>query len=275
MKKDFTFFSSKQNKINISCYGYENLLNSPAIFLVHGFKGFKDWGFGPYLCDYFATKGYFVVAFNFSHNGVGDNLFEFDQLEKFAANTFSLEIEELSELVDAYQNNFFGEKLNKKIYLIGHSRGGAISLLTAKLKKEITALAVWASIANFDRYSERQKENWKKKGYFEVLNQRTKQVMKLNYTLLEDLLKNKDDLLNIENAVRNLNRPLLIAHARQDLAVKSEEAELLYEWSNKNLTEFYSIENAGHTFEIKHPFEGSNKKFDDLLSKTEFFFRNN
>lgn len=274
MSKDFILKTTPGYSLRVSIYGYENLGKRPCVIFVHGFKGFKDWGFGPYMGEFFA-KDITVLSFNFSHNGVGENLNEFLELDKFAQNTFSLEINELSELIDAYLNGYFGEISNKKIALLGHSRGGAVSLLTAFQKKEVNAVAVWASVSYLDRYSDRQKEKWRREGVFEVLNTRTKQVMRLNTTLLDDIEINKNGLLSIENSVRNLNRPFLIAHGEQDLAVPIKEAEQLYNWSDKSLTEFYKIPTAGHTFDIQHPFTGTNSKFDTLLNKTNTFFKTN
>jgi len=275
MSKNFILTTSRNEKLRITAYDFQNCNLSPCLIFVHGFKGFKDWGFGPYIADYFAKKGFFVLTFNFSHNGVGENLFEFVELEKFANNTFSLEVSELSELISAYLEGFFGKIENKKIGLLGHSRGGAISLLTAKQRNEVNAVAVWSSVSKLDRYSERQKKKWKEKGVFEVFNSRTKQKMSLNLSLLSDIEKNKYDLLNIEKAVSELNRPLFIAHGEEDLAVPITEAEQLYKWSNKDLTEFFRIKGIGHTFNIKHPFEGSNSKFEELLEKTNRFYKNN
>ena len=275
MHNDFVFRTSKDNVLNITAYGIENIGKIPCIFLVHGFKGFKDWGFGPYIGEFLSENGFFVCTFNFSHNGIGNNPTEFTELNKFAENTFSLEISELSELIDAYFNGFFGKVTDSGIGLIGHSRGCGIALLTALNKKNVNAVAVWASVSDFDRYSERQKEKWRKKGIFEVLNSRTKQVMRLNLGLLEDLEKNRDSLLNIEKSVKGLNRPLLIVHGEQDLAVPVKEGEKLYNLSNKDLTDFVKIPATGHTFDVVHPFKGSNPKFEKVLSRTLDFFNKN
>lgn len=275
MTNDFVFRTRKNDTLNITTYGFHNIGKVPCIFLVHGFKGFKDWGFGPFVGKFLSENGFFVCTFNFSHNGIGNKSLEFTELDKFAENTFSLEIDELSELIDAYMGGFFGKISKSKIGLIGHSRGGGIALLTARQKKNVDALAVWASVSNFDRYTERQKERWRKRGVFEVLNSRTKQVMRLNVALLEDLEKNKDDLLNIEKSVREINRPFLIVHGEQDLAVPVKEGERLYELSNKELTEFVKIPATGHTFDVVHPFQGINPKFEKVLNNTLEFFNKN
>lgn len=275
MSKDFILNVQNGNILRITAFGIEHIDNAPCLILVHGFKGFKDWGFGPHIGEYFSNKGFFVLTFNFSHNGVGDSLTDFIELDKFAENTFSLELAELNELILAYDFGFFGNAANKGIGLLGHSRGGAISLLVGSGSNDVKAVTTWAAVSNFDRYTERQKEEWKKRGYIEVLNTRTKQRMRLNVSLLEDIENNIEGSLNIEQAVKNMNKPLLIIQGKNDLAVPVSEAETLYNWSDKELTELQIIPAAGHTFDVKHPFEGSNKKFDTVLEKTYYFFKTN
>lgn len=272
MSEDFIYTTSQNNQISVTTYGNQNLKDHPVIIISHGFKGFKDWGFFPFTAKYFAEKGFFVITFNYSHNGIGIIKNEFTKLEKFSKNTFSLEIEELSEIISAYQSGFFGKTSNTQIGLLGHSRGGAISLLTAYKIKSISSVVTCASVSTLDRYSERQKEAWRKKGYFSVLNTRTNQEMRLNVSLLEDLDRNINSNLNIRNAVAELKIPLLINHGSEDLAVRAEEAAELYSFSDKSITELNLIENTGHTFGCVHPFEGSNDKFDNLLEKTTSFF---
>lgn len=275
MNNDFVYFSSKNQKINITAFGIENLEKKPCIVFVHGFKGFKDWGFWPFLGNYFAEKGFFVISFNFSHNGVGDNLTEFTQLDKFAMNTFSLELEELSEIINAYFNGFFGRTENKNLFLFGHSRGGAISILSTRNCERISGCVLLASVAKLDRYSERQKEEWRKKGVFQTINTRTKQVMSLNVTLLEDIEKNGNSSLNIETAIKSFKKPLLIIHGKEDLAVPVSEAELLYSRANKPNCEFHIIEATGHTFNASHPFSGTNDKLNKVILLTESFLTKN
>ncbi|MFH1893783.1 MAG: alpha/beta fold hydrolase [Candidatus Zixiibacteriota bacterium] len=275
MKKDIVFAASDGERLRSTIFGQDNLGKGPCIVFVHGFKGFKDWGFWPYMGNYFADRGYIVVSFNFSHNGVGESLTEFDELDRFSENTFSREVREVCEIVDACRSGFFGDIGDHRIALLGHSRGGGISLAAARQKPEVAAVALWSSVADFSRYSEKHKERWRKTGHFEVVNQRTGQVMRLNATLLEDLEEHKGDLLNIEKAVRELSRPLLIAHGEQDISVTVAEGEKLFECSDKNRTEFHIIPKTGHTFGIVHPFAGSSTALDSVLEKTESFYAKN
>ena len=276
MIKDYSFIASDGERIGITSYVDNQFFLGKAIVFVHGFKGFKDWGFGPYLGRYLANKGFFVVTFNFSFNGIGENKTEFTEFEKFAKNTFSREVRELNELLDALRCGFFEEVDSKsKIGLIGHSRGGAVALINASKRDDVDAVVTWASIAQLDRYSKRQKEEWRKKGFFEVINTRTNQIMRINVSLLDDVQKNANGSLNLENSVKNLNKSLLIAHGDQDLAVPIAEAERIYEWSDKSKTELFKLHGTGHTFDIVHPFKGTTEKFEKLLEETAKFFIKN
>ena len=77
MNKDFVLITKKNEKIRFTVYGIENINNAPCLIFVHGFKGFKDWGFWPYIGNYFAKNRFFVITFNFSHNGIGEGKTEF------------------------------------------------------------------------------------------------------------------------------------------------------------------------------------------------------
>lgn len=275
MIKDYSFKTSEGEKLCITTYLAERFFFGKTIIFVHGFKGFKDWGFGPYLGEYFAKKGFYVITFNFSHNGVGENKSEFTELEKFAKNTFSREVNELNELIDAFRDGFFeGIDLNSKISILGHSRGGAIALFSSSKRDDIDAVITWAAISKLDRYSKRQKEEWRRNGFVEVLNTRTNQMMRLNVSLLNDIEWNASGSLNLENAVKILNKPLLIAHGDQDLAVPIAESEQIYSWADKSKTELFKLFGTGHTFDIVHPFVGTTEKFERLLDEsTKFLVR--
>ena len=142
MTQNYILKPAENQQLDITIYGMPNLIEGNCIIFVHGFKGFKDWGFGPYLGEYFADKGYFVITFNFSHNGVGLNSVDFNELDKFSENTYSLEISEIGEIVKAYKNGFFGKpNPNAKIGLLGHSRGGGDAIIASSISDDIIALA--------------------------------------------------------------------------------------------------------------------------------------
>ena len=246
----------------------------PLVILCHGFKGFKDWGCFPYMMERIAEEGNFAVSFNFSYNGTGENDFDqsdFTRLELFAQNTFSRELDDLGSIIDHLFENKDKYNYDKgNITLTGHSRGGGIAILKTAEDKRISKLVVLSSVCNFDRYSDTLKKKWKEVGYFEVINSRTNQMMRLNYTLIEDLIKNKERL-DIQKAISEITVPVMIIHGAQDITVDYSNAEDLYSRSDKEKTKLFLIENTGHTFGAVQPFEGTTKALEEVLTLIEDF----
>ena len=240
----------------------------PIVVFSHGFKGFKDWGGFPYMMQKIAGSGYTAVSFNFSFNGTDkEHPAEFTRLDLFAQNTFSVELNDLKTVLDYFYEEADSYNIDtNKIALIGHSRGGGISVIKASEDKRVKVLITLSSVSHFDRYADEHKKKWKETGYFEVLNTRTNQMMRLNSTLLDDLEQNKQRL-DIVSAAGRLEIPYLIIHGKEDLSVRFSEAEEIYKNSNKKITELFPVENTGHTFGTVHPFIGTTKAFDTVTDK--------
>lgn len=248
--------------------------SSNAILYIHGFKGFKDWGFVPYIGNQMAGKGYHFFAFNFSHNGIGDSDFtEFTQPEKFKRNTFSLEVSEAVEMIELLKNGFVYLPPMEKIAVIGHSRGGGIALLAACNHPAVDAIVTWASVSTFQRYGPEVVRKWKEMGYLEVANARTGQIFHLGRGLLTDVEVNGATTLNIRAAVEQCTKPLCLIHGATDEAVPADEAQYLYEWADQTDAELHLIPGAGHTFGTVHPFAGTTEDLENVLRFTADFFQ--
>jgi len=55
--------------------------------VVHGFKGYKDWGFFPWVAETLCDHHLAVCRFNMSRSGVGESLDAFDRLDLFRDDT--------------------------------------------------------------------------------------------------------------------------------------------------------------------------------------------
>lgn len=273
-KKNFKLFTPDNFLISVDIYGYEKKESAPFVIFLHGFKGFKDWGFIPYICSYLAEREFIAAAFNFSHNGVGDNDGIFAELDRFANNTYTRELDETLFLIDSISDGKLGKFFTGKKALIGHSRGGAISILAARESKKIDALVLYASISKMDRFTQRQKKEWLAKGYLEFKNERTGQMFRINSSFLIDLNNNKKRL-DLKQSLHELDIPILLIHGAEDLTVPLTEAIQLYEWSKKENVEFIKIENAGHTFGVEHPMKSVPPPLENLLEKTYLFLKKN
>jgi len=254
----------------------------PLVIFCHGFKGFKDWGCFPYMLDKITSENFFTVAFNFSYNGTGDSENEqsdFTRLDLFAKNTFSRELDDLRSVIDfLFENKDDYNYDVNNVTLIGHSRGGGIAILKTAEDARVKKLIVLSSVNNFNRYSDVLKNKWKEAGYFEVMNSRTNQMMRMNYSLIEDLEKNSERL-DIQNAITKIQAPVLLVHGTQDITVDYSNAEDLYarrieaQPELKGKTEIILIEKTGHTFGAVHPYEGTTVALEEVTTLTLDFLK--
>lgn len=229
----------------------ENNSNMPLIIFIHGFKGFKDWGAHHLAARYFVQNGYRYLKFNLSHSGVNaEKPNEVSDLESFASNTFSKELLDI-DIVINHAVKFLGIT---GVYLIGHSRGGGLSILQAATNTHVKGLITWSSIADFSSlWKKEQEKDWKENGKIEVVNARTKEKMPLNVTLLEDFEENGKKL-DILSAAKQVNVPWLIVQGDDDINVPFETAEKL---ANANpASRLVKIEGANHVYGAVHPFPG-------------------
>lgn len=276
-KNIFKIQGKKDLSIDINIYENPDFNNKkPLVIFAHGFKGFKDWGGFPYMLKKISDEGFVTAGFNFTYNGVdSEHPTEFSRLDLFAKNTFTRELDELECVINYFYEHTEEYNIDReKIALIGHSRGGGISIIKAAENDMVKCLITLASVSDFNRYTEEHKKKWREKGYFEVLNSRTNQMMRINSSLLDDIENNKS-MLDITAAVRNLHKPFLIIHGKEDLSVRYSEAEAIFRNSDKYLTELFTVENTGHTFGTVHPFEGTTKAFEIVIEKIIEFLKLN
>ncbi len=248
----------------------------PLIIFVHGFKGFKDWGCWDQVARSFAQAGFAFLKFNFSHNGTTmDNPLEFADLEAFGQNNFSRELDDLGTVLDWALS---GEHLHKyhldpnRVSLIGHSRGAATVLLKTREDERIHSLSTWAGVGNLDAYREAEGvEIWRKAGVTYINNLRTGQQMPLYFQLHEDLLQNSERL-DMDQALRELTRPLLVVHGSLDTVVPYSAALHLYE--NSQNSELETLMGADHSFGGSHPWteEELPHNMELLVKRTIGFF---
>jgi len=244
-----------------------------AIVICHGFKGFKDWGSFPYVAEQLAERtGYPAIIFNFSGNGIGPDLLNFTELDKFERNTFTKELDDLEIILDSAEAGALpqiGERYS--FGLMGHSRGGISVIVTAAEDPRVDSIVTWNAVSKLDRWSDEHKEEWRLKGRVEVLNARTSQAMPLGLGLLEDYEANADRL-DLIQAASDLQQPHLIVHGTDDEAVSVREGERLYAASGKDSTRFERIEGAGHTFGAVHPFLGTTEHLTTVIGLTADWF---
>lgn len=222
----------------------------PLVIFSHGYKGYKDWGAWNLMAEKFAKSGFFFVKFNFSHNGTTlENPTDFADLESFGKNNYSKELSDLELVIQYFSQNSRVDAEN--ITLIGHSRGGGISIVKAAENSKIKNLITLASVDSLDRFPTDEKlEDWKKNGVYYNYNSRTKQQMPHYIQFLEDFEKNKERF-SVQNAMSNFKGKTLIVHGSEDEAVPFSSAENLHSFAKNSQLKL--VEKANHTFGAKEP----------------------
>ena len=241
----------------------------PAVVVVHGFKGFKDWGLWPPFAERLARAGFSAITLNLSGSGVDDSG-EFVYPERFGHNTFSAELQDLRRVVDALTAGELGVTRPTTLGLLGHSRGGGMSVLVTAADPRVRALVTWAAISAVERWPAAQRASWLAAGVSEVKNVRTGQVLPQYTDVLDDIEQNAD-ALDIEAAAGRVAVPWLIVHGTVDEAVALREGERLAAAAPPG-ARFLPIEGAGHTFGAAHPWRGATPELERTMDATIAFF---
>lgn len=247
-----------------------------AIVVCHGFKGFKDWGFFPYVAEQLTQRtGQPVITFNFSGCGVGADLESFTELDKFERNTFTQELHDVRVVLDAAQaGELPGGMTPGRFGLLGHSRGGISAVITGAEDSRVACLVTWNAVAYADRWSDKERNEWQRNGRIEILNSRTGQLLSLGIDLLRDTEKNAQRL-DVLSAVSRLRVPYLVIHGTDDESVSVADGVRLAEAGQPSTTRLQLLEGGGHTFGAVHPFQGSTKHLARAVEVTAEWFAGN
>ncbi len=247
----------------------------PIIIFSHGFKGFKDWGAFNLIAEKFAESGFVFVKFNYSYNGTTpEHPDEFVDLEAFGNNNYSIELNDLGVVID---KTLSGDLIPlqeidpEKVYLLGHSRGGGLSILKSFEDPRVKKLVTWAAVNNMAwGWTDEILKGWKETGVRYTENKRTKQKMPLYYQFPENYLENKKRL-DVEYAVGNTEIPFMVIHGTED-EIPITMAIDMKRWNTNIRLEL--LPGADHVFGARHPFTGEDLPIDLQIAvnyTTEFF----
>ncbi|WP_018922321.1 alpha/beta hydrolase family protein [Salsuginibacillus kocurii] len=245
----------------------------PLVIISHGFKGFKNWAFFPYAAKKISQAGFHVITFNYSKNGVGPDLESFDELDKFAENTFADELEDLEYLLSAVVNEKvpYCEFMDiDNVFLIGHSRGAGDIMLygTETSLVDIKGMVSWNGISSIDFISADIKKEIREKGVGYIPNSRIGIDMPLHQPLLNEI-EEHGSRFNILEKIKTTTIPLLIVQGTEDGEWLLQSARSLYE--HASIGELKWIEDANHTFNSSHPFVEASVELNKALEVTIAF----
>lgn len=171
-----------------------------------------------------------IGVFRFDFTGLGESEGDFGALE-FASN-----LSDLRAAAAHMEQEYAAPSL-----LLGHSLGGAAVLLGAKdisSAKAVITIGAPADTAHVTRHLKGDLEEVLEKGEGEVT------IAGRPFTVSREFLDSLDET-NMEEHVRNLDRPLMIMHAPADNVVSIDNAAILYNYA-MHPKNFVSLDRADH-----------------------------
>jgi uncharacterized protein len=244
-----------------------------GVVLCHGFKGFARWGAWPLLAEALNERGLNAIAFDFSGSGVGADRESFTELDAFAANTYRRELEDLSAVVNHATTHGW---TSRDCGLFGHSRGGATAIFFAADSDRVNSLVTWASIATIERWSEEQIRDWRERGYTEVVNARTGQVLRIDKSAWDECERESRYGLDVERAAERVRAPWLIVHGSADDVVPVSDAHRLAKANSRGdhgmVAQVRIVEGANHVLGATHPLKSVPDELRELIADTADFF---
>lgn len=207
----------------------------PAIVLCHGFIGTKIGLHRIFVkaARTFCEAGYVVLRFDFS--GCGDSDGDYSEI------TIDDQVNETLAAIEFLRHS---EHQTDKIFLIGHSMGGAVAALTAERAKNLTGLVMWAPVANMycdilGIVGNRIFDSVWQSGIGEYMG------FELGLRFLKSLQQN----LPLA-AAQNYRGPVLIVHGTGDDEISYKNVDL-YKAKRRGLpfkTDIHLVLGADHTF---------------------------
>ncbi len=225
-----------------------------CVVFVHGFKGYKDYGFVPVLCKALARDGVVVHRFNLSCSGMTDDIETFAREDLFAMDTWTRQVEDVECVLDAVGDGTLdGTGLAR--FVVGHSRGGATALLVAS-RDGAPVLDGVATINAVDRccgMSADAQREMLDRGFMVSPSARTGQELVINASWLQEQIDDPGahDVLGL---CTSLKIPTLILHGDADDAVDVSAGERI---AGAVGAELKVVSGANHVLNMSNPAQKS------------------
>ncbi len=242
-----------------------------CVILMHGFKGYKDYGFIPILAHDLCDANSLVHRFNFSTSGMTNEIETFARPDLFALDTWNRQVEDVVRVVEAVRSGEIAGK-GLPIYLVGHSRGGASALLAAGRHRETLGLGGVITINAVDdctRMTQADQDAMLARGYAMTQSARTHQDLRIESTWLIEQLddpQGHDVLLQASK----IECPVCVIHSSDDQAVDPSAGRAI---AKACKTELICLEGGNHVLNMPNPSSVDTERSTQLLKVTDAITR--
>ena len=216
----------------------------PPVLLLHGFRGYKDWGFLPFLARKLAQEGFPAIAISASGSGVAGGDGSYSEPERFRRNTYGRELVDLGRVADWAAQGAPRPRLG----LVGHSRGGGIALLQAARDHRVACVVTLAAMSRLGIWEADRIARWERREDAPIYDFRTRGSLAMSPDLWDDFRRNVASY-DLSRAIESLCSPLLVVHGDKDRVVPLEHAREIASHGSATMTELLVVKGAGHTFQ--------------------------
>lgn len=223
----FEFNGSQNHKLAARLDKPEGEVKAYALF-AHCFTCTKDIFAAGRIAKALNQNGIAVVRFDFTGLGSSDG--------DFANTNFTSNVEDLVKAADYMRDNFEAPSI-----LVGHSLGGAAVLAAAKDIPEAKAVATVGAPADskhVTHHFDAKRDEIMEKGEAEVCL--VGRPFKIKKQFIEDI-----ENQNMQNAIGNLGKALMVMHAPLDATVGIENASAIFS-AAKHPKSYVSLDDADH-----------------------------
>lgn len=225
-----------------------------TLLIVHGFKGYKDYGMFPFLAQQAAEVGFTAIRFNLAHSGMTRSIESFQRPDLFERDTWNRQVHDLETLVAAVRSGEVpGADPDAPIALFGHSRGGVASILMAGRGGAVDLVVSAAAPSEIQRTStlaEQQLQELEDSGVIETESARTGQVLRIGRAFLDEV--DADPAAHdVPELAGRMRCPLVVIHGSEDPTVECAHAHVLAERAG---TTACIVDGGNHVFNVANPF---------------------
>ena len=230
-------------------YGNTHWPHSEAkgtLICCHGFKGYKDYGFIPLLCEQASQAGLISIRFNFSHSGMTNEIERFERPDLFEKDRWSRQIDDLKTV--------FGTAVpGQPTVVFGHSRGGVTSTLFAGQSPQgsLAGLITAAAPDYSCKMDDLAKDQLRAEERLCSPSGRTGQDLYVGLDWLEEI-ESAPDCYDPVRAAASVRCPMLIIHGDEDETVPTQCGHNLHQAASPN-SELAIIQGANHVFNCNNP----------------------
>jgi len=237
-----------------------------TVMIIPGFLGYTEWGFYPSLAKILAGRGYAVILFNHSTGGAGENGKPYSGLANLKNTTIERDLSDVARIFKALkENEILGlpDLSGLPVFLVGHSKGGAIGILSSAGEPSVAALVSVNGTSDLLRIPKEKAYEIIERGFQEKTLPGTKITIRVSNEYWKQLIENPGRY-DVFHVLKSLNSKILFVQGVLDDKIPVSEAKAMFEAAPPG-SELLLFEGVDHNLGYASPSEPVDAKGLEVL----------